>query len=159
MSNLVKDLNTEMNFEISSAYIYAAMSAYCKEKGMNGFAHFMSKQAKEELEHAGAFYNYIFSINEVPEYDKIEKPEAKYDSFLDLFKAALEHEKVVSKNIRNLYATAEKDKDYAAIQFIGKFVTEQVEEEDNFRAIVERLERINESWNGLYIYDAELGRR
>lgn len=159
MSNLIKNLNTQMNFEISSAYIYAAMSAYCKKQGMEGFAHFMSKQAQEELEHAQEFYNFIFELDEVPVYEAIEKPESEYGTFTETFKTALEHEKVVSENIRKLYEQAVEEKNYEVIQFIGKFITEQVEEEDTFRGIVERLERINESWNGLYIYDAELRKR
>lgn len=159
MSTLINNLNTQMNFEVSSAYIYAAMSAYAKKQGMNGFAHFFHKQAKEELEHAEAFYNFLFDIDATPVYEAIAKPEAEYGTFTETFKAALEHEKIVSSNIRKLYEQATEEKNYEAIQFLGKFITEQVEEEDTFRSIVERLERINESWNGLYIFDSELGHR
>ena len=49
--------------------------------------------------------------------------------------------------------------DHRVTSLLQWYVDEQVEEEDNFRGIIERLERINESWAGLYIYDAELGRR
>lgn len=39
------------------------------------------------------------------------------------------------------------------------FIKEQIEEEDNFRGIVEKFERINGNWGGLYIFDHELGQR
>lgn len=159
MSNLIESLNEQMNFEISSAYIYAAMSSYCKSKGMNGFAHFMNFQAKEELEHAMDFYKFIFLLDSVPVYEAIEKPEAEYGSFTNLFKTALEHEKEVTKRIRNLYEQATVEKNYEILEFLGGYIKEQVEEEDTFRGIVEKMERLGESWTGLYRYDSELGRR
>jgi len=40
-----------------------------------------------------------------------------------------------------------------------KVLYEQIEEENMFGVLVERLERINGHWNGLYILDKELGER
>jgi ferritin len=38
-------------------------------------------------------------------------------------------------------------------------VDEQIEEEDTFSVLVERLERINGQWSGLYILDSEMSKR
>lgn len=159
MGNLMKKMNEQFNLELESGYLYLAMSAYLKERDMEGFAHFMFKQAHEEFEHAMKFYNFLFEVDEKVEYTGIKKPEFKAESFTDVFKQALEHEKFISKSIRELYKLAEEEKNYEALEFLGWFIDEQVEEEDNFRGIVTRFERINESWNGLYIFDAELGKR
>ncbi|MGO3751888.1 MAG: ferritin [Peptoniphilaceae bacterium] len=159
MSKLIKGLNEQFNFEISSGYIYLAMSAYLKEQDMDGFAHFMYKQAEEEFDHAKEFYNFLFAIDERPTFEAIEKPQVKFESFTNTFKEALEHEKEVSSRIKKLYEIAMEENNHEAVVFLSGFIKEQVEEEDNFRSIVKRFERINESWNGLYIYDNELGRR
>ncbi|MBL7575883.1 ferritin [Peptoniphilus asaccharolyticus DSM 20463] len=159
MTNLIEGLNEQMNFEISSAYIYAAMASYCKSKGMEGFAHFMDFQAKEELGHAMDFYKFIFLLNSVPEYEAIAKPATEYGTFSELFKQALEHEKEVTRRIRALYQKATEEKNYEILEFLGGYIKEQVEEENTFRGIVEKMERLGESWTGLYHYDAELGRR
>lgn len=45
------------------------------------------------------------------------------------------------------------------LNLLAWFVDEQIEEEDIFSVLVERLERINGQWNGLYILDNELAAR
>ncbi|WP_205666442.1 ferritin [Anaerosphaera multitolerans] len=159
MSKLMEKMNEQFNFELSSGYIYLAMSAFLKDQDMDGFANFMYKQAEEEFEHAMKFYNFLFEIDETPEYDAMEKPKAKYESFTEVFETAYEHEKEVSRRIRELYAMAQEEKNYEVIGFLGWFIEEQIEEEDSFRTIVNRLKRIDGKWNGLYIFDRELGQR
>lgn len=156
---LVNGLNDQLNHEIESGYIYLAMSAYFKKEEMNGFAHFMERQAHEEFEHAKGFYDFLFAIGETPEYEEISKPKKEYKDFIDVFKAALDHEKLVTHKIEALYEQAVAEGNYKVIEFLGYYITEQVEEEETFTSIVTRMERINGAWSGLYIYDAELAQR
>lgn len=157
--NLMEKVNEQFNFELSSAYTYMAMSNYCKMQGMDGFAHFMFEQAKEEFGHARDFYNFLCEMDVTPEYEAIEKPEASFETFTAMFKEALAHEKEVTRRIKEIYKDAVEVGCFDTQQFLEKYIAEQREEEDNFRGIVERMERINESWNGLYIFDAALGKR
>lgn len=159
MSKLYDALNKQFNFEIESAYVYMAMAAYVDSKGMSGFNHFMVQQAKEEMAHARKFYDYMMEMDQTPVYTEIPAPKAEYGTFKEVFETALEHEKVVTKNIKEIYKLAQEEGCLDTQQFLNWFLEEQREEEDSFRGIVERLERINESWNGLYIYDHELAQR
>ena len=102
---------------------------------------------------------FLFEIDVRPELESIEKPEVEFGTFTETFKAAYEHEQEVTRRINDLYELSVEEKDHRVTSLLQWYVDEQVEEEDNFRGIIERLERINESWSGLYIYDAELGRR
>lgn len=156
---LYEQINEQFNFELQSGYIYLDMAAKLKEQGMEGFAHFMMKQAHEEYEHAMKLYNFLFDIDEKVEYLDIKKPNVEFKSFTEIFKEALAHEKEVTARIHALYKRATEEEDYRAVELLGWFVNEQVEEEDNFRTIVEKFERIHENWSGLYIYDHELGSR
>ena len=158
-SKLIKGLNEQYNFEVSSGYIYYSMANYVKDKGMDGFAHFFNKQAEEEFAHAEKLRQFLFEIDARPELEGIEKPEVEFGTFTETFKAAYEHEQEVTRRINDLYELSVEEKDHRVTSLLQWYVDEQVEEEDNFRGIIERLERINESWAGLYIYDAELGRR
>lgn len=158
-SKLLKGLNEQYNFEIESGYIYISMAHHVKEKGMDGFAHFFYKQADEEFEHAEKLRNFLFEIDEKPVLEGIKKPQEDFGNFTDTFKTALEHEKEVTKRINKLVDLSVEENDHRVTSLLQWYVDEQVEEEDNFRAIIEKLERINEAWAGLYIYDAELGRR
>lgn len=157
--DLKAKLNEQFNFEIESAYIYMAMANYVELQGMHGFSHFFVKQAKEEMGHAYEFYKFMLEMDFEPEYAEIAKPEAEYGNFTDTFKAALEHEKEVTSRIKAIYKDAIEAGCLDTQQFLNKFIEEQREEEDTFRDLVEQLERVHESWNGLYILDSKLGQR
>lgn len=159
MKKLYEALNKQFNFEIESAYVYMAMAAYVDGQGMPGFNHFFVAQAKEEMEHARDFYNFMMEMDLKPEYAAIPAPKAEYKNFTDVFSAALAHEKEVTKRIKDIYKLALEQGCLDTQQFLNKYIEEQREEEDNFRNIVERLERINEAWNGLYLLDGQLGQR
>lgn len=157
--DLKAKLNEQFNFEIESAYIYMAMANYVELQGMHGFSHFFVAQAKEEMGHAYEFYKFMLEMDLEPEYTEIAKPEAEYGNFTDTFKAALEHEKEVTSRIKAIYKDAIEAGCLDTQQFLNKFIEEQREEEDTFRDLVEQLERVHESWNGLYILDSKLGQR
>ncbi|MDD7363164.1 MAG: ferritin [Peptoniphilus sp.] len=159
MADLSAKLNEQFNFEVESAYIYMAMANYVEVEGMHGFSHFFVEQAKEEMEHAEAFYHFMLEMDMVPEYDTLAKPKAEYGNFVDTFKAALEHEKEVTGRIKAIYEAAIEEGCLDTQQFLNQFLAEQREEEDTFRDLVERLERIHENWGGLYILDGQLAKR
>ena len=76
-----------------------------------------------------------------------------------MFQKALAHEKVVTSKIHDLAAQAREEGEQRVLNLLAWFVDEQIEEEDTFTVLVERLERINDQWDGLYILDGEMGQR
>lgn len=159
MSKLYDNLNEQMNFELESAYIYAAMSAYLDTLNMRGMTHFMDKQAHEEMEHAAKIKKFLQETGYGIKYRSLNPGDGRYDSIEDVFKKALAHEKVVTANINKLVVQAREEGDQRVLNLLAWFVDEQIEEEDTFGVLVERLERIAGQWGGLYILDNELGAR
>ena len=78
---------------------------------------------------------------------------------MDVFEKALAHEKVVTERIHTLAEAALEQKELRIYNLLTWFVDEQIEEEDTFSTLVERLERINGSWAGLYYLDKEMSKR
>lgn len=156
---MYKKLEGQMNFEIESAYIYMGMASYLKNEGYDGMSHFMMEQAKEEMEHAMKFYEFLNDVGEHVVFGAIPAPKAEYKNVLDVFKSAFEHEKEVTRRIHELYWQAEEKKNLPAMRLLDWYVHEQVEEEANFDDIVTKLERAHENFGALYILDQELGRR
>ena len=76
-----------------------------------------------------------------------------------MFENTLEHEQVVTSLINNLFALATKEKDYATQSMLKWFIDEQVEEEENARALIDSLKMINGNGYGLYMLDKELAAR
>ena len=52
-------LNTQINKEMYSGFLYMSMSAYSEHIGLKGFANWFFVQYQEEMEHAMRIYNYV----------------------------------------------------------------------------------------------------
>lgn len=160
LSQSVQDaINDQVQKELASAYLYLAMASYFSEANLNGFAHWMRIQGREEMGHALKFFDYVHDRNGHVELGAIAKPAAKWASPLAAFEAARKHEEMVSASIRGIYDLAVKEKDYASQALLQWFIVEQVEEEKTSREIVDTLKMIGDNRAGLYMYDKELGRR
>lgn len=79
--------------------------------------------------------------------------------FLEVFKAALHHEELVTSKINNILDMAMEEKSYPTIQFLQWFVEEQLEEENSMKDVIFKLEGIKDNFQGLYLLDKELGAR
>ncbi len=71
-------INVQINKEMYSSYLYLNISNYYAEKGLNGFASWFNKQAKEELEHALKFINYLHDEDEKVVLEAIEAPKHEF---------------------------------------------------------------------------------
>lgn len=156
---LLRALNDQFNFELLSGYYYMAMASYCESENMNGFSHFLHEQSKEEYEHAMKFYDFINDIDGRVTMQAMTEPKNDYSSFVEVFKEALSHEKLVTSRINKLLDLATEERDYPTIQFLQWFVQEQVEEEASMKDIIFKLEGIGDKFTGLYQLDKALAKR
>ena len=158
MSKVLDLLNDQMNFEYESAYVYKAMAAYTDRLELDGFTHWFDGQVREEIGHGEKMKNFLQEVGYDVRYKAIAEPQYDYESLVDVFKAALEHEKEVTRRIHEIAEVA-KSEDPRVYSFIQWYINEQVEEEDTVAKIITRLERINGNWGGIYILDGQLGAR
>jgi ferritin len=154
-----KAINEQINAELYSAYLYLSMSAYFESKNLGGFAHWMTIQAREEVNHAMKFYNYIHERGGKVSLKAIDSPPGSWKSPLDVFESAYKHEVKVTGLIHKLVNLARSDKDVATENFLMWYVNEQVEEEASADAVVQKLKLVKDSSNGLFMMDRELGQR
>lgn len=152
-------LNKQINAEFWSAYMYLSMSAYFQSISMNGFAHWMRLQFEEEKEHALKIYDYVYSRGGEVKLAAIDQVPTSWKSVTEVMNATYEHECKVTSMIYNCYEVAASEKDYASMNMLQWFVDEQVEEEENVQAILDKLALVGESKNSLYFLDRELGKR
>ena len=152
-------LNAQIAEELNSAHLYAAIAADCEAKNLNGAAGWFKAQFKEEQVHAWKIYGYINERGERAVFKGIPEPQAEWKSLLAAYEDALKHEKYISGKIFSLVKLARELSDYSTEVFLQWFVSEQVEEEANADAVVQKLKMIGDSPNGLYMLDRELGAR
>lgn len=160
ISNKIQDaLNEQINAEFWSAYLYLSMAMHFEAEGRAGVANWFRIQWQEEQAHAQIFINYLNQRGGRVQLKAIDTVPTSWESPLDAFKATLEHEKKVTALINNIYAMAEAENDYATRDRLNWFVTEQVEEEDNARQLIDKFSLIGDNGMGLYMLDQELAAR
>lgn len=156
---MLQALNVQFAKEMSSAYLYAAMSADCTVKGRKGSARWFFLQSKEELDHARKIYEYILERGGRPVYAQMDKPQEEWDSLRSAFEASLEHEKYITRSILELVDLAGEQKDTPTGIFLQWFVSEQLEEEAQVEDILTTMDMVGENKQGLFMLDRELGAR
>jgi ferritin len=160
LSKTMEDaLNAQVNAELWSGYLYLSMSCNFEAAGRKGIANWFKVQYQEEIAHAQIFMNYINSRGGRVELKPIAAVQTEWATPIEAFKDTLVHEQKVTSLIYELYALAEKEKDYAALQKLNWFISEQVEEEENAKGIIDKFELIGDNGYGIFQLDAELATR
>ncbi|EJP6471320.1 ferritin [Clostridium sporogenes] len=156
---LLNALNSQINFEFYSSYIYLSMASYAESEDLSGFANFFKVQAQEEIFHAMKFYDYVNQMGGRVILEKIDQPKVEYKNILECFEDGFNHEKIVTSRVYNLTDIATEEKEHATISLLKWFIDEQVEEENNFNTIIRKLKRANSNPAVLYMLDDELSTR
>jgi ferritin len=157
--SLVDALNDQLKHELYSSYLYLAMSAYCDDQHLTGFAHWMRLQADEEREHAMKFFDFVQDRDGRVIMPAIAQPPREFGSPTDLFEQVLAHEQEVTSLIEQLYRKAAAEQDHATQIFLEWFISEQVEEEKTASNILDTLRLAGDSNVALLMLDRELGAR
>ncbi len=158
-NDMNKALNTQINNELYSAYLYLSMSAYFKSNNLPGFAKWLEFHGQEEVTHAMKMYNFVIDrgwhINLLP----IKAPERNWNAPIEIFAAALKHEQLVTQMINDLVKLAINTHDYASNIFLQWFITEQIEEEATFSEMLNKVKLAGDSSSALLFLDAELEKK
>ena len=152
-------LNTQVNKEFYSAYLYLHFANFYTEQGLSGFANWYQIQAQEERDHALLFVKYLQNNDCPVVYEAIDKPDAQLRERMDPLTAGLAHEQYVTSLIHTIYEAAYEARDFRTMQFLDWFVKEQGEEETNASDLVKKMELFGGDSKGLYMLDSELGGR
>jgi ferritin len=152
-------LNKQVNEELFSGYLYLSMASWFDSQNFPGMSSWMRSQAQEELQHAMKIFDFIQERDGRATLGSVGSPKVEWDSPLQAFEDAYEHECKVSRMIDSLMDLAVKEKDHASQVFLQWFVTEQVEEEASVSAIADKLRLSGDHGVALLMVDAELGQR
>lgn len=149
-------LNQQINLEWYSAYFYLDVYAYYNDKNLDGFANWFLIQTQEERDHAMLFVTYLLNNGGRLALEDIKAAKSDFKNFAEPLHAVYEHELKITASINNIYAEAQKRKDYRTMQFLDWFVKEQGEEEKNTQDIIKKYELFGDDKHNLYMLNNEL---
>jgi len=142
---MVESLNSQLNAEMYSAYLYLSMGAYFEDLDLSGFANWMKVQAQEEMSHAMKIHDYIIQRGDRVLLTKIDAPQTEWNSPVNAFEHVYEHELSLG--------------DHATNNFLQWFVAEQVEEEESSSGVLKKVKMSNDSLSAMLMLDTELAQR
>ncbi len=152
-------LNTQINKELYSAYLYLDMANFYKSQGLDGFSNWFEIQAQEERDHAMLMYQYLHNNDQTVTLEAIDKPGLTYTELMDPLTEALKHEKYVTSLIHTIYLAAKEADDFRTMQFLDWFVKEQGEEEQNASDNINKMKLFGSDARALYMLNQELAAR
>jgi ferritin len=160
MNQVVQDaINHQINAELSASYQYLAMSAYCEQLHLRGIARWLRLQSQEEYGHGMKLFDFLIARGCGVALKPLTAPSVTFGSVREVFESVLRQEQEVTRSIDALYELALKERSYAATVELQWFLTEQVEEEQNARNILAKLDMIKDDPASLLDLDRELGGR
>jgi ferritin len=154
---MIKKLNDQINVEFFSSNFYLQASAWCQNKSLDGCTAFFKGHAAEEMEHMHKFFDFVNETGALAIVGALDAPPTDFKSVKDLFKRALKHEKFVTSKIQELAAFAMSKKDFLTYNFLQWFISEQLEEENLFQSVVDKIDMVGDSGKDFYLLDKEIG--
>jgi ferritin len=139
-AKVVAELNRQLNHELSAAQSYRALSLWCADQNLMGFAAYFAKQVAEEQEHAEKMAAHLTDRRVQPELTAISAPKQSFKSLLEAAQQAQAMEIANTQGINAVYEAALAAKDYPAQVLMHWFINEQVEEEAWSTEMVERVQ-------------------
>ncbi|MBN1970039.1 MAG: ferritin [Candidatus Delongbacteria bacterium] len=154
--NVAEALNNQVQVEAFSSNLYLAMASWCEVNGFEGAASFLYAHSEEERMHQMKLFSYINRAGGHAIVPELEKPESDYENLKSMFEKILEHEIFVTDTINKLVDICISEKDYLTNNFLQWYINEQLEEEDTFKKILDKINMIGIDGRGLYFLDNEL---
>jgi ferritin len=131
------------------------MASWAEVNGYNGSANFLYIHSDEERVQMLKLFHYINDRNGHAIVPKVEQPKATYDSIQAVFEEIYEHEKMISSEINNLVGICYDERDFSTQNILQWYVQEQIEEENLFSMILDKLNLSGGDKAKLYMFDNE----
>ncbi len=155
-SKIEKILNEQILLEGCASYKYLALATWCDMKGFAGAAKFLYEHSDEERVHMMKLINYLIDRGGKVEVPLINKPKSDFKTIKEVFEFAYKEEQKITESINKIVSLTIKLGDHTTNNFIQWYVEEQLEEENLYRLILDKIYLIGESGNALYLIDLEI---
>lgn len=149
-------LNEQVALEAQASFKYLTLATWCDMKGFNGTAKFLYEHSDEERMHMMKLVNYVVDMGGNIVIPAVVRSRDDFSSIKELLEYAYAGEQEVTAAIHRIVSLTVELKDHTTNNFIQWYVTEQLEEENLYRTILDRVQLIGEGGNALYLIDTEI---
>lgn len=132
-------LNEQIKQELLSSQIYRGMSCFLDSNGWIDASKYYFRSAQEELVHMDKIYNYLFDRNVLAVVPSCGEVKQEFEDIRQVVEESLKHEIDVTKKWEAISNQAKDEGDNTTYEFAQWFLKEQVEEENKFRDILDKM--------------------
>jgi ferritin len=121
-------INEQIGHEFEASHQYLQIAAFFESRALKGVSKMFVKQSDEEREHGKKFVKYIYETGGELKIPAIPAGKFAFASGEEAVQYALSWELEVTRRINALMDLAIKQNDHLGREFLGWFVSEQLEE-------------------------------
>ena len=130
-------LNEQIALEMHASASYLAMASWCDQRGLVNSKTFFHKQSVEEREHGMKIFEFINGAGGGALSPSIPEVNNDFEDLRMLYENSLDQEIKVTQSVYKCFKKARSVDDFASEIFLQWFVSEQLEEEDSARSILD----------------------
>lgn len=134
-------LNRQAGREFKAMMQYLAIANYFHSETLPELARFFYDQSNEERQHAMKFIQFLHDTGVDLDIPEIPKVNYRFNSVEEAVEFSLKEEVDLSNCIHELLKLARSKEDYATENFLGFFVTEQIEEMSAMQDLLATVKR------------------
>jgi ferritin len=151
-----KLLQDQVTKEASSSQTYLSMACWADVKGYSGAAEFLYTHSDEERMHMLKLIKFLNERGSQATIATLNAPKKDFGTLKEVFESILEHELKVTESINNIITACLEENDHLTNNFMQWYISEQMEEEQMARSIIDKLDMIGSDTSSLYLFDREL---
>jgi ferritin len=147
-------LNVQVEKEAYSSNLYLAMASWAEVNGYAGVAQWLYIQSDEERLHMLKLIHYINERGGHAFIPILKEPPKEQKGIKEMFEEVLRHEQFISASINEIVAKTIDEKDFTTQHWIQWFVNEQIEEEAQVVALLDKLKLLGN--NNIDLFDRDI---
>ncbi len=137
-------INAQIGHEFEAASQYLQLAAFFDARALKGMAKMFMKQAEEERGHGLKFVKYVMETGGELKVPAVPAGKTGFASAEEAIQYALDWEWEVTRRVNALMDLAIKQNDHLAREFLGWFVSEQLEEVSHTDALLRVVKQAGE---------------
>ncbi|MFV0248719.1 MAG: ferritin [Tenacibaculum sp.] len=137
---IVDLLNQQIAMEQKASSKYLAMASWCDQRELINSAAYFYKQAEEERTHMMKIFTFINDNGGSAISPAVTEVPHEFENLRAIFEASLDAEIEVTELIHHIFKQARESGDFTSEVFLQWFITEQAEEEEKVRDILDLID-------------------
>lgn len=152
----IKKAKKLVNYNLNNYLYYRSLRLWTNAKEWQGFSKLLDKQAEFSIGDSEKIEGFLSELGIDIEYDKLDKIEKNIDNLDDIVKMVLKTEEELLKEYEEVVSLAREEEEIELEIFFSGLAMNQKKVVSYIKPLTIRMNRINGSINGLYIFNGEL---